>query len=71
MQITTKALVQNLRIKINSFYKVLNRCGFSKTNLFSLNDLIKLRDCIKTKHSKSKLLIIVLDKQIEVLKASK
>ncbi|MFA6139027.1 MAG: hypothetical protein WC667_13215 [Sulfurimonas sp.] len=71
MCITTNTLLKNLKIKTKYFFKLLNDCGFSKTNIFSLEDLKVLRDCIKTKHYKSKLLVLEINKKIDLLKAQK
>lgn len=71
MKITTIVLLHNLKIKSNYFFKLLNKCGFSNTNIFSINDLIVLRDCLKTKHFKSKLLVLEINKKIDLLKAHK
>ena len=48
MYITVDELVLNLSISINSFFKVLRNCGYSKSMFFHLDDLKKLRDCLKS-----------------------
>lgn len=67
MYITVKTLLQNLNYKLDTFFKLLNNCGYSKTNILSLHDLIELKKCINSKHYKTKLLLLEIDRYISLM----
>jgi hypothetical protein len=60
---------QTLNIKLNSLFKVLTRCGFSRSLFLSKNQTLTLIDCLSSKKSRyeNKRLINALNNEMERL----
>jgi predicted DNA-binding protein YlxM (UPF0122 family) len=69
MYIKLKEVANNLNVKEESIYKVLNRCGYAKTTIITKNDAETLINCLNEKRNRyeTKLLILELENQIKNL----